>query len=34
MEEIIINIIATIITFCIFFGGPILIIGYFMNAMR
>ena len=34
MEEIIINIIATIITFCIFFGGPILIIGYFIYEYR
>lgn len=34
MEEIIINIIATIITFCIFFGVPILIIGYFIYEYR
>ena len=34
MEEIIINIIATIITFCIFFVGPILIIGYFIYEYR
>lgn len=34
MEEMFINLIATIITFCIFFGAPILIIGYFIYEYR